>query len=74
MIELYGYLDIATRDWVDGLFSNIFRELNRPIEHDVRKAFFFIFALKKLNWKTVVNLTIVVEFVTNRFSSILALD
>ncbi|KAJ6635868.1 Dynein axonemal heavy chain 10 [Pseudolycoriella hygida] len=37
VIELYGYLDMATRDWVDGLFSNIFRELNRPIEHDERR-------------------------------------
>ena len=40
MVELYGYLDPDTRDWVDGLFSNIFREMNRPTEKEVRKFFF----------------------------------
>lgn len=35
MVELYGYLDMETRDWVDGLFSNIFREMNRPLEREV---------------------------------------
>lgn len=29
MIELYGYLDLETRDWIDGLFSKIFREINK---------------------------------------------
>eukprot|EP00842_Homolaphlyctis_polyrhiza_P003630 jgi/Hompol1/4268/HPOL_001758-RA len=29
--ELYGVLDPVTRDWTDGLLSNIFREVNRPI-------------------------------------------
>ncbi|KAI8922930.1 hypothetical protein BC831DRAFT_55734 [Entophlyctis helioformis] len=29
--ELYGVLDPITRDWTDGLLSNIFREVNRPI-------------------------------------------
>lgn len=29
MIELYGFLDLETRDWIDGLFSNIFREMNK---------------------------------------------
>ncbi|KAJ2996626.1 Dynein heavy chain 10, axonemal [Globomyces sp. JEL0801] len=29
--ELYGVLDPLTRDWTDGLLSNIFREVNRPI-------------------------------------------
>ncbi|TMW40871.1 hypothetical protein DOY81_014049 [Sarcophaga bullata] len=38
VIELYGYLDPDTRDWVDGLFSNIFRELNKPIERDLNKS------------------------------------
>lgn len=37
MIELYGFLDMETRDWIDGLFSNIFREMNKPIEREVRK-------------------------------------
>ena len=29
--ELYGLLDPATRDWTDGLLSNIFRDMNRPV-------------------------------------------
>jgi dynein heavy chain len=29
--ELYGVLDPATRDWTDGLLSNIFRDMNRPV-------------------------------------------
>ncbi|RUS75418.1 hypothetical protein EGW08_016829, partial [Elysia chlorotica] len=32
VIELYGVLDPATRDWTDGLLSNIFREINKPTE------------------------------------------
>lgn len=43
VVELYGCLDMATRDWVDGLFSNIFREMNRPIEREVSSSFFFLF-------------------------------
>lgn len=35
MAELYGYLDSNTDDWMDGLFANIFRDLNRPIEGEV---------------------------------------
>lgn len=26
---MYGYLDLETRDWIDGLFSKIFREINK---------------------------------------------
>lgn len=29
VIELYGILDPVTRDWTDGLYSRIFREMNR---------------------------------------------
>ncbi len=29
--ELYGVLDTDTRDWTDGLLSNIFREINKPL-------------------------------------------
>ena len=29
--ELYGSLDPATRDWTDGLLSNIFRDMNKPV-------------------------------------------
>ncbi|KAG7199558.1 hypothetical protein KM043_014169 [Ampulex compressa] len=32
VIELYGVLNPVTRDWTDGLLSNIFREVNRPLE------------------------------------------
>uniref|UniRef100_A0A6E8V0M9 Dynein heavy chain 10, axonemal n=1 Tax=Anopheles coluzzii TaxID=1518534 RepID=A0A6E8V0M9_ANOCL len=37
VIELYGFLDPSTRDWVDGLFSNIFREMNKPTDRDERR-------------------------------------
>ncbi|XP_055533348.1 dynein axonemal heavy chain 10 [Wyeomyia smithii] len=37
VVELYGYLDPNTRDWIDGLFSNIYREMNRPAERDERR-------------------------------------
>lgn len=30
--ELYGYLDHSTQDWIDGLFSNIFRRINSPTD------------------------------------------
>jgi dynein heavy chain len=39
--ELYGILDPATRDWTDGLLSNIFRELNRPSDKKERKIILF---------------------------------
>ena len=29
--ELYGELDPVTRDWTDGLLSNIFRDMNKPV-------------------------------------------
>lgn len=35
VIELYGILDPGTRDWTDGLLSNIFREINRPTDKNV---------------------------------------
>lgn len=31
---MYGYLDASTRDWIDGLFSNIFREMNKASATD----------------------------------------
>ena len=37
MIELYGILDPITRDWTDGLLSNIFREINRPTDKNEKK-------------------------------------
>lgn len=41
VIELYGILDPVTRDWTDGLLSNIFREINRPTEKNERKYILF---------------------------------
>lgn len=41
MIELYGILDPITRDWTDGLLSNIFREMNKPTEKQQRRYIMF---------------------------------
>ncbi|XP_022902554.2 dynein axonemal heavy chain 10 [Onthophagus taurus] len=41
VIELYGILDPATRDWTDGLLSNIFREINKPTEKIERRYIIF---------------------------------
>lgn len=41
VIELYGVLDPATRDWTDGLFSCIFRDLNKPIDYPERRYILF---------------------------------
>ena len=41
VIELYGILDPVTRDWTDGLLSNIFREINKPTEKAERKYIVF---------------------------------
>uniref|UniRef100_A0A2C9JWZ0 AAA+ ATPase domain-containing protein n=1 Tax=Biomphalaria glabrata TaxID=6526 RepID=A0A2C9JWZ0_BIOGL len=37
VIELYGILDPVTRDWTDGLLSNIFRDINKPTDKNERK-------------------------------------
>ncbi|XP_055846772.1 dynein axonemal heavy chain 10 isoform X2 [Episyrphus balteatus] len=37
VIQLYGYLDMNTRDWIDGLFSNIFRDMNKPTTKEERR-------------------------------------
>ncbi|XP_019604311.2 dynein axonemal heavy chain 10 [Rhinolophus sinicus] len=41
VIELYGVLDPATRDWTDGVLSNIFREINKPTDKKERKYILF---------------------------------
>ncbi|KAL4712607.1 hypothetical protein ACJJTC_007202 [Scirpophaga incertulas] len=41
VIELYGILDPVTRDWTDGLYSKIFREMNRPAEREERRYSLF---------------------------------
>lgn len=41
VIELYGMLDPITRDWTDGLLSNIFRDINKPTDKKERKYILF---------------------------------
>ncbi|XP_059165934.1 dynein axonemal heavy chain 10-like isoform X2 [Physella acuta] len=41
VIELYGILDPVTRDWTDGLLSNIFRDINKPTDKNERKYIVF---------------------------------
>ncbi|XP_064889438.1 dynein axonemal heavy chain 10 isoform X2 [Columba livia] len=41
VIELYGILDPTTRDWTDGVLSNIFREINRPTDRKERRYILF---------------------------------
>ena len=40
VIELYGILDPITRDWTDGLLSNIFREVNKPTDKNEKYILF----------------------------------
>ncbi|MBN3296580.1 DYH10 protein, partial [Amia calva] len=41
VIELYGILDPTTRDWTDGILSNIFRDINRPTDKKERRYILF---------------------------------
>ena len=41
--ELYGVLDKDTRDWTDGLLSNVFRECNRPLPAGRDEARYIVF-------------------------------
>ncbi|XP_065594770.1 dynein axonemal heavy chain 10 [Cyrtonyx montezumae] len=41
VIELYGILDPNTRDWTDGVLSNIFRDVNRPTDKKERRYILF---------------------------------
>ncbi|XP_064322361.1 dynein axonemal heavy chain 10 [Phalacrocorax carbo] len=41
VIELYGTLDPTTRDWTDGVLSNIFRDINRPTDKKERRYILF---------------------------------
>jgi dynein heavy chain len=41
VIELYGILDPISRDWTDGLLSNIFRDMNKPTEKQERRYILF---------------------------------
>lgn len=39
---MYGYLDMETRDWIDGLFSNIFREMNKTAESNTSNERYYV--------------------------------
>lgn len=41
MIELYGVLDPLTQDWTDGLFSHIFRDINKHTDKMERRYILF---------------------------------
>eukprot|EP00899_Mesostigma_viride_P018540 jgi/Mesvir1/26688/Mv20468-RA.1 len=41
--ELYGVLDPDTRDWTDGLLSNIFRDVNKPMLGDKEEKRYIVF-------------------------------
>uniref|UniRef100_U3K3Y5 Dynein-1, subspecies f n=1 Tax=Ficedula albicollis TaxID=59894 RepID=U3K3Y5_FICAL len=41
VIELYGILDPVSRDWTDGVLSNIFRDINRPTDKKERRYILF---------------------------------
>ncbi|XP_077377243.1 dynein axonemal heavy chain 10-like [Festucalex cinctus] len=41
VIELYGILDPDTRDWTDGVLSNIFRDINKPTDKQERRYILF---------------------------------
>ncbi|KEG14252.1 putative dynein heavy chain [Trypanosoma grayi] len=40
---LYGVMDPLTRSWTDGIFSNIFRSINRPLENGERERRYVVF-------------------------------
>ncbi|KAM8866758.1 dynein axonemal heavy chain 10 isoform 2-T2 [Synchiropus picturatus] len=41
VLELYGVLDPDTRDWSDGILSNIFRDINKPSDKKERRYILF---------------------------------
>ena len=43
VIELYGILDPNTRDWTDGLLSNIFREINKPLPSEKKERRYILY-------------------------------
>jgi dynein heavy chain, axonemal len=43
VIELYGILDPNTRDWTDGLLSNIFREINKEKPPEKKEKRYILF-------------------------------
>ncbi|XP_026685100.1 dynein heavy chain 10, axonemal-like [Diaphorina citri] len=43
VIELYGVLNPETRDWYDGLLSNIFRAVNKPLDPGSKERKYILF-------------------------------
>ncbi|KAI4497255.1 hypothetical protein M0802_007739 [Mischocyttarus mexicanus] len=43
VVELYGILDPTTREWTDGLLSNIFREVNKPLDSEQEEQKYILF-------------------------------
>ncbi|XP_043489632.1 dynein axonemal heavy chain 10 [Polistes fuscatus] len=43
VVELYGILDPTTREWTDGLLSNIFREVNKPLDSEQEEKKYILF-------------------------------
>ncbi|KAK2587900.1 hypothetical protein KPH14_003996 [Odynerus spinipes] len=43
VLELYGVLNPTTREWTDGLLSNIFRQLNKPLESEQEERRYILF-------------------------------
>ncbi|XP_047348543.1 dynein axonemal heavy chain 10 isoform X3 [Vespa velutina] len=43
VIELYGILDPITREWTDGLLSNIFREVNKALDSEQEEKKYILF-------------------------------
>jgi len=41
--ELYGVLDPVTREWADGMLSNIFRDVNKPLPHGKDERRYIVF-------------------------------
>lgn len=42
-LELYGYVDLVTKSWNDGLLTNIFRNINQPIVPNNQSNHFILF-------------------------------
>ncbi|CAH1233746.1 DNAH10 [Branchiostoma lanceolatum] len=43
VIEMYGILDPITRDWTDGMLSNIFREINKPLQGEKQERRYILY-------------------------------
>lgn len=41
--EIYGYLDVVTRDWTDGLFTSILRRIKSNLRGELSKRIWIVF-------------------------------